>query len=133
MLEAILSATERTQAMVASARLKESVEEMVAQAHTLGTLALYGASEVGFFIAGAMVHRSQRLHLWHPGEQGAVLLIDGVLAGLAGLQVAADHIRSAGAEHVDALVLGLLADTGRAPGYEPPTHISLSDAGRAAA
>jgi hypothetical protein len=106
---------------------------MVAQAHMLGTFALYGASGDGFFLAGAMAHRSQQLHLWSPEDRGAVLVVDGVVAGLAGLRVAAGHIASTGAEHVDALVLGLLTEPGWAPSRELGTHISLMDVGRAAA
>jgi hypothetical protein len=128
-LEGVLTATRQTQALLAPSRLQGTVEVMVSRAHALGISALYGASDAGNFLAGAMAHRSEQLHLWSPEDRGAVLVVDGVVAGLAGLHVAARRVGSTGAEHVDALVLGLLAE----PGRELGTHISLTDASRAAA
>src|SRR3954470_24462508 len=79
MLEALIQATERTRDLLTPSSIRDTVDAMVARAQALGARHLHGASDAGFFIAGAMAHRSQVLRLWRPEDRGAVLLIDGVL------------------------------------------------------
>jgi hypothetical protein len=45
-----------------------------------------------------------------PGDPGGVLLVDGVVAGLSGVRLAAERARAVGAERVEALILGALLE-----------------------
>lgn len=109
-LAAVLDAKERTRTLVDSPRLTATIDAMVARAHALGASTIYGASDIGHFLCGAMACRSDRLQLWVAGDASPVFLIDGVVAGLAGLQVAAEQLSVAGANCADdALVLGVTA------------------------
>lgn len=106
LLRAILEARRQTRALVRADRFAETVEALVAEARSLEPSAVFGASPVGHSIAGAMVLRAGDLELWEPGEAGTVLLVDGFVASVAGLEIAAGQARSVGATAIDALVLG---------------------------
>jgi hypothetical protein len=127
MLEAVVQATERTHDLLGPTSIQQTVDAMVARAHALGASQLHGASDAGFFLAGAMAQRSNLFRLWRPGDQGPVLLVDGVLAGLVGLYVTASHVQAVGAEPAGALFLGLIKPGQESNGVRP-THLSLSDA-----
>lgn len=133
LLEAVIEATRRTQMLLAPDRLQRTVDAMVGRAHAFGVSAVYGASEAGFFLAGAMAHQSEQLRLWKPEDREAVHLVDGVIVGLGGLHVATHQIKSIGARRVDALVLALLDPSDWARSGELGSYIAMSDVSRAAA
>jgi hypothetical protein len=107
-LQSLLAAKAQTRHLMGE-RLEHTVEAMVNHADALGASALLGASEGGHALAGAMAYRSKHLRLWLPPESSPVLLIDTVVASLAGISCAAEQARSGGATSVDALILGIVA------------------------
>jgi hypothetical protein len=127
-LAAIIEAKRQTGHLVDAERLAGTVDALVHRAHALGARAVYGASDIGQSLAGAMAYASPRLRLWHPGEPAAVLLVDGVVAGLSGVRLAAERAKTIGAERVDALILGALPDL--AVGGHDPTIAQLVTLGR---
>jgi hypothetical protein len=79
----------------------------IASAH--GSVRLWGCSDAGQQLVGAMLLQAGSCFApWTPGDVGGVLLVDGYIAGIAGLEGMAAHIRRLGAERVDALIVGAL-------------------------
>jgi hypothetical protein len=110
LLAAVLEAKKQTRDLVRPERLAATVDALVERAHATGVRAIHGASDIGHSLAGAMAYASPRLRLWQPGDPGGVLLVDGVVAGLSGVRLAAERARAVGAERVEALILGALLE-----------------------
>jgi hypothetical protein len=110
LLAAVVDAKRETGHLLGPEHLVGTVDALVLRAHALGAHAVYGASDIGQSLAGAMAYASPRLRLWEPREPAAVLLIDGVIAGLSGIRLAAERLKRVGAKRVEALVVGALGD-----------------------
>ena len=110
LLASLVEAKEQTRAFLEPERLADTVDAMVGHAHDLDASLVYGASDAGHVICGAMALRSPRLRIWQPGGAGSVLLIDAFVASLAGLYVAAGRAEVVGAECTHAVVLGLVPE-----------------------
>jgi hypothetical protein len=90
-------------------RLLSVTKGLIELAISLGSRQLWGTSETGQQLVGAMLLESRgRFSPWIPGNLGPVLLVDGVVAGTAGIETAAAHVRQLGAVRVEALIVGLL-------------------------
>lgn len=105
LLSALIDAKEETARLLGPDEFTRTVDAMVEAALGLGPRALFGASDAGHVLAGAMRYRSSRLSLWIPPTRASILLIDCVVVGMAGLSVAAQRARAIGADRVDALVV----------------------------
>jgi hypothetical protein len=108
LLRALTDVKQQTDALLHPERFASTVDAMIGRADELGATAIFGASEVGHTLAGAMAYGSERLRLWRVGECTSVLLIDGMVAGLAGIQLATHRLRAVGAKPVEALVIGVV-------------------------
>jgi hypothetical protein len=108
LLAAVIEAKRITGLLAGPEHLRDTVAALVERAHAMRPSAIYGASEIGQSLAGAMAYASPRLRLWQPGDTTAVLLIDGVVAGLSGVHLAGEHAKAVGAMDVDALIVGIV-------------------------
>lgn len=104
----VIEARRRTAELLQPRTVGRTIDTMVEVARSLGAPSLYGASDIGHSIAGAMVYTAQDFRLWQPGETSAVLLVDGVLAGLAGIDAAIERAEAVGAQDIAALALDVL-------------------------
>jgi hypothetical protein len=110
MLGALIQAKKATARALDAQHRRATVDAMVEQAHAIGAVAIYGASDVGHCFAGAMAYASPRLRLWQPGQVASLLLVDGCVASVSGVGVAAERASAVGATQIDALVVGLVID-----------------------
>lgn len=107
-LRSVLAANSRTTEALRGEELIPTADGIAAMAEDHGNCQLFGASAFGTVLVGAILYSSSALSLWQPGSGGSVLLVDGFLAGIAGLEAAAARMRSTGASDVDAIVLGFV-------------------------
>src|SRR3954470_12284731 len=91
LLAAVAAANEASHAVLASDELHEIASAVVRESLRTGHRALVGCSPVGHMLVGAALAISGGVRAWRPGDATAVLLIDGIVAGPAGLQQAAAH------------------------------------------
>ncbi len=110
LLEAVMNAERANRELFDSLHLAETVDHLCAHARALDNSRLWGASEVGNRLIGAMLLTNPKLRLWTPGEAAQVVLIDGFVAAPTGVVSVASNARSLGASSVTAVVLGLGAD-----------------------
>jgi hypothetical protein len=107
LLAAVIQAKDATARVLDGPNRRATIDAMVEKAHAIGAEAIYGASDVGHCFAGAMAYASPRLRLWQPGEHAALLLVDGCVASVSGMGVAAERVSAVGATRIDALVVAL--------------------------
>jgi hypothetical protein len=105
-LQAVLKAKAATIEATKGGAIRETVDALVAQGRSMGARRLFGASEIGHALAGAMAYAAPEMEIWTPGSPiEHVLLIDGALASQAGARWHMEIALAAGSERVDALVL----------------------------
>jgi hypothetical protein len=112
LLAAVMEANRQTAQLIVPERFAGTIDALVVRAHALGASVLHGASGIGQSLAGAMAYASGQLRLWQVGEGTSVLLVEGVVASLAGVLFVGERLKAMGAESVDALVLGSLSHGG---------------------
>lgn len=108
LLAGILDAGVQQANLIAPDRLADTTARLVEAATAMDACAVYGASDIGHFLSGAMTLALNSLRLWQPGSREPVVLIDGVIAAAAGIELAASRARAMGASDVQALVLRVL-------------------------
>lgn len=106
LLEAVAQAHAETETLLSPEHFRDTIGRLAAAISGKRTeAALYGSSEAGQALAGAIAFSEPRFELWTPGAAETVILVDGVIAGVAGLELAADRVRALGALDVEALVI----------------------------
>jgi hypothetical protein len=96
--------------LVTSHGFAEVAARLIAATHSLNYEVLHGASPTGLMLMGAMFATRSVLRPWEPGEAEDVLIVDGYVAGFAGISASADALRSVGAVVSGALVIDVVAD-----------------------
>ena len=115
LLDAVIEAKRRNGLLLLPSEFPAAIDGFVRSAEATDARAVYGCSEIGHAIAGAMAVQSASIRLWTPGQRAAVLLIDGVVAGLAGVERAQRHAEAVGATSVRALLSGIVVPEGQEP------------------
>jgi hypothetical protein len=115
----VLDAEEASHALFSAPLLREVVAALAQFCERSGHSVIYGASPAGQALAGALFFAHPNAELWRPGAE-RVLIVDGVLAGLDGIGLAAEHLRCFGARDLDACVVGLLSE-------EPPQPVGVRE------
>lgn len=77
-------------------------------------MVVHGLSDAGQRLVGALTFARPGTEPWRPGAE-RVLLLDGVVAGLEGVAIAAYQLRRMGATCVDACVVQLISDENPSP------------------
>lgn len=107
-LEAVLEARAASSEAMHDGALRTTVDALVVQARLLGATRVFGASEIGHALAGAMAYAAPDVEIWIPGSRVEyVLLIDGALASAAGPRWHMEIAVATGARRADALVLSV--------------------------
>lgn len=106
LLQAVMSADESNRELFAGTGYSQTVHQLCDRVRTLGGSHLWGASEIGNRLIGAMLLADPDLRAWTAGDPAAVVLVDGFVAGPDGVVRCASHVRSLGARQVTGLVLG---------------------------
>jgi hypothetical protein len=109
LLRLILAADAANQALFTQARLRPAVAELERLCDCTGHSIVHGLSDAGQRLAGALMFARPGIESWRPGVE-RVLLLDGVVAGLDGIAIAAPRLRSMGAMTIDACVVELIAN-----------------------
>jgi hypothetical protein len=115
LLELVLAADEANHTLFATPRLRPVVQDLARFCDRAGHSAVYGVSEAGQRLAGALMLARPGTEPWRPGTECA-LLLDAIVAGLDGVAMAAHHLRRMGASTVDACIIQLIADEAQPPG-----------------
>lgn len=134
LLQAVIRADESNRELFSGSGYGQAVHELCDRVRALGGPRLWGVSDVGNRIIGAMLLADPDLRVWTAGDPVAVALIDGFVAGPAGVALSASRVQSLGASQVTGMVLGL-HDTDLPAAGEPhdETQIQVVRAERSAA
>jgi hypothetical protein len=106
LLGSIEAARTRANLLFANGHLNRVADEIASCALAQGHTHVHGSSVFGHMLVGAVVSRCPDLVPWVPGTDANVLLVDGPLAGTAGILQAAHLATVTGARSVDALTVG---------------------------
>jgi len=110
LLKRALSADQRSKDIVSGICFRQVVDEMAEVVAATGRRALVGASAEGHALVGALTYVLPDARLWTPGHAEEVLVIDVVVASIAGLDATGQYACRMGATSVAALVVEILED-----------------------
>jgi hypothetical protein len=127
-LRSVRAAQEETATLLGRDRLAAVGEAISDYAAERGFAKAYGCSVAGHTLVGAAALMSTMLEPWRPGSIAPVLLVDGVVAGLAGIDAAADAALRSGATRVEVVVLGTVGQDTKLRRAHPVHVIDITTA-----
>lgn len=139
LLRSVQDARTKANQLLAGDQLNEVVDRIAATAMQRGHAHVYAGTPFGFMLVGALVSRWRDLKPWVPGTLENVLLLDGPVAGAAGLVHSAEVAKAMGAKRIDAVTVGSSQDlaspaiplsttSGFSTCYPPPRRLRQTEA-----
>jgi HPt (histidine-containing phosphotransfer) domain-containing protein len=111
-LESVVAAQQATSALFEQSRLRDLGHRIATECARLGVTRLWASSMAGERLLAASIVLSDRpLGVWESRDNAVPLILDGVVAGMAGVALAAAQLRRMGATEVEALIVGRLGGT----------------------